>query len=48
MGESIVIHLDILVNCTIISEMRKGKCNSLSNLFMTAYYVSIVMRENKK
>ena len=48
MRESIGIHLDILVNFTTISEMRKGKCNSLSNLFMTAYYVSIVMREKKK
>ena len=24
--------------------MRKGKCNSLNNLFMAAYYVSVVMR----
>ena len=48
MGESTVIHLDILVNGTTISEMRKGKCNSLNNLFIAAYYVSVVMRENKK
>ena len=48
MGESLVIHLDILVNCTTISEMRKGKCNLLSNLFMAAYYVQIVICEDKK